>query len=96
MHFQVAHKKTKTEARQKVKDALEAARPQLKGQAEIKEERWEGDTFHFVVDLQGKQVTGTLVVTDSEFVIDAKLPLLWRLFEGRIEKEIAKQVAGLK
>ncbi|OGG60767.1 hypothetical protein A2765_01480 [Candidatus Kaiserbacteria bacterium RIFCSPHIGHO2_01_FULL_56_24] len=96
MHFQISHTKTKTEAKQKVKDAIEGARPHMKEQVVVKEERWDGDTFHFLVDLQGKQVTGTLLVTDTDFIIDAKLPLLWRLFEGRIEKEIAKQVAGLR
>ncbi len=30
-----------------------------------------------------------------QYVLDAKLPLLWRMFEGRIESEIAKQVKSL-
>ena len=76
----------------KAKEALEHARPQLKGNGTITEERWDGSTFHFAADLQGKTVTGTLAVTDTDFVIDAKLPLMWRLFEGRIEKMILEQV----
>ena len=96
MHFKIPHKKTKTEAKQRVKDALEEARPHMQGQVEIKEEKWEGDTFHFVVNVQGKEVTGILEVTDMDFVLNAKLPLLGRMFEGRIEKEILKQVAALK
>lgn len=96
MHFKAPHKKTKTEAKQRVKDALEEARPHMHGQVEIIEEKWEGDTFHFSVNLQGKEVTGTLEVTETDFILDAKLPLLWRMFEGRIEKEIRKQVDALK
>ncbi len=95
MHFKAPHATTKTEATQKVKDAIEAARPHLQGQVEVNEERWEGDTFHFSLNLQGKTVTGTLEVTDTDFILNAKLPLLWRMFEGRIEKEIAKQMAAL-
>jgi hypothetical protein len=96
MHFKVPHKTTKTEAKQRVKDALEQARPHMKGQAEINKEEWQGDTLHFDVNLQGKNVTGTIEITEMEIVMNAKLPLMWRLFEGRIEKEIAKQVAQLR
>lgn len=96
MHFKVPHKTTKTAAKQRVKDALEHARPQMEGQVKINEEAWEGDTFKFSVDLQGKTVTGSLEVTEMDFILNAKLPLMWRLFEGRIEKEIMKQVAAMK
>ena len=96
MHFKIPHKTSKFKAITKVKQALNDARPQMKGHAEITEERWENDTLHFGADLQGKSITGTLVVTDTDFVIDAKLPLMWRLFEGRIEKMIAEQVKQLR
>ena len=66
-------------------------RPHLKDQATVTREDWEGETLNFAAEVQGKTITGTLVVTDTEFVIDAKLPLLWRIFEGRIEKMIAEQ-----
>ena len=95
MHFQIPHKTSKFRAVQKVKQALNGARSQLKDQATISREDWEGETLHFAAEVQGKTITGTLVVTDKEFVIDAKLPLLWRIFEGRIEKMIAEQAKQL-
>jgi hypothetical protein len=48
------------------------------------------------VTLQGKQITGTLAIDDKDFIIDAKLPLLWRLFEGKIERTIAEQVKAMR
>lgn len=93
MNFKIPHNNSKFEATKKVKQALEEARPHLKGQATIDEERWEGTTLHFAATLQGKQITGTLEITDTELVINAKLPLMWRLFEGRIEKMIGEQVS---
>ncbi len=96
MHFKAPHKTTKTAAKQKVKDAIEAARPHMKDQVVINTEEWQGDIFHCDVNLQGKKVTGTLEVTDMDFIVDAKLPLLWRMFEGRIEKEIAKQMEAMR
>ncbi len=95
MHFKVPHKTSKLQALVKVKQALNDAKPMMKDQATIDEERWEGDTLHFAATLQGKQITGTLEVTDTDFVIDAKLPLLWRMFEGKIEQMIAEQTKGL-
>ncbi len=95
MHFKIAHKTTKTEATQRVKDALEEARPHLKDEVIINSEKWENSTLHFDVSLKGKNITGTMEVTESDFVLNAKLPLMWRIFEGMIEKEIAKQVQML-
>lgn len=96
MHIQVPHKKLKSEARQKIKDAIEEARPHMQGQVEVTKEEWQGDTLAFAVKVQGKEITGTLEVTESDFVLDAKLPLMWRIFEGRIQKEVAKQVEQMR
>lgn len=96
MHFAVPHKTNKIAALTKVKKALQEGRSQLADMASIEEERWDGDTLHFAATLQGKNITGTLQVTDQEYVIDAKLPLLWRMFEGRIEKMISEQVKSLE
>lgn len=95
MHIAIPHKTARQKAVEKVKDALEKGRAQIAEHAKIGEERWEGDTLHFSVDLQGKTITGTLAVEDADYVLDAKLPLLWRMFEGRIEAEISRQVGRL-
>ena len=97
MHIQIPHKSTKFQAGQKVRDAIQHARPMAKEHnVTIDEERWEGNTLHFSITLQGKQITGTLVIDDKDFIIDAKLPLLWRLFEGKIERTIAEQVQAMQ
>jgi hypothetical protein len=96
MHLVIPHKADKISALTKVKQALQHGKSQMGEYATIDEERWEGNTLHFAATLQGKQVTGTLEVTDKDFVIDAKLPLLWRMFEGRIEKMIAEQVKSME
>ncbi len=95
MHFKIPHKTTKVLAILKVKQALDAARQQLKDHATIEKEEWQGDMLHFAANLKGKTITGTLEVTDTDFVIDAQLPLLWRIFEGKIESMIAEQVKQL-
>jgi hypothetical protein len=84
-----------TEAIAKVKESLMAARPQMAGQVEIEKEEWSGNTLNFAFTAQKQHITGTLVVEDKDFVIDAKLPLMLRMFEGRIEKMLGEQVQKL-
>ncbi len=95
MNFKIPHKTSQILALKKVREALEHARPQLKGHATIQEETWKDYTLSFAVTVEGKSITGTMEVTDTDYVINARLPLLWRLFEGRIEKMIAEQVKQL-
>lgn len=95
MHLQIPHKSNKIAAITKIKRALQDGKSQMPKEVSIDDERWEGETLHFGVTLQGKQVAGTLLVTDTELVIDAKLPLLWRIFEGKIEKMISEQIKAI-
>ena len=96
MHLQIPHKTTAQAAVKRVKDGLSENRAQINQNAKITEERWDGDTFYFAVEVQGKEITGTLTITDTDYIVDAKLPLLWRMFEGRIQAEVEKQVKAMQ
>jgi hypothetical protein len=95
MQVTIPHKFTKDEAMSRVKLALTDAKKKLEGQGSIDEERWEGDTLHFAVSGQGQNISGTLTVTDKEFDLYAKLPLMLKLFEGRIEAAIKEQAGKM-
>lgn len=95
MHLQIPHKFSQAQAVERVKKGLIEARPHMKDQVVIEKEEWDGNTLNFAFVAQKQKITGTLVVTDKEFVVDAKLPLMWRLFEGKIEKTIQEQVKGM-
>lgn len=97
MQITIPHKFTKTEALTRVKQALDQARSQVGEQATITEERWEGDTLHFAFSGQGQAISGTFTVGDTAFDLDAKLPLMMRMFEGKIKAAIeqhAQQMLG--
>lgn len=96
MHIEIPHKLSKTQAAAQVKKGLEEARPKIGEQATIEQEEWVDDTLNFAVTVQGNSISGSLAVEDGKFILDAKLPLLWRVFEGRIKKAIEEQVAQLK
>jgi hypothetical protein len=96
MHIKIPHKGTKDAAKAQIEKMLADGRAQFKDQVAIHEERWEGDALHFDLTAQGQRISGTLLVEDAQFVLDAKLPLMLRLFEGRIEREVAEQVRKLQ
>ncbi|HUD02612.1 MAG TPA: polyhydroxyalkanoic acid system family protein [Candidatus Paceibacterota bacterium] len=96
MHLDIPHKFTsKAEAAARVKSALIEMRPHLGDKAKIEKEEWVGDTLNFVADIQGQHISGTLEVRDAVFDINAKLPLVMRMFEGRIEKALKEQTAQM-
>lgn len=92
MHFEVPHKFTQVEAISRVKNALVEGKKQVGDQLTVEKEEWEGNKLNFAFTAQKQHITGTLVVEEKQFIIDAKLPLMLRMFEGRIEKMIAEQV----
>jgi len=96
MHIKVPNKGSKSETVTRIKQAIEEARPKMGDQATIHEERWEGDVLHFDVTAQGQRISGTLTVEDDALVVDAKLPLMLRFFEGKIEREIQKRIAEMQ
>jgi hypothetical protein len=95
MHIELPHNTTKDSAVARVKQGLIQARPHMAGQVKIDKEEWNNSMLTFAFTAQGKQVNGTLRVTDKDFIVDAKLPLLWRIFEGKIEKMVKEQAAGM-
>jgi len=48
--------------------------------------RWDGDT----VRIEHSNVTGTVEVSDSEVVIDARLGFFLSMFQHRVEEEIGR------
>ena len=95
MHLQIPHQFSQGEATQRIKQALDEARPKLGDKAKIEEERWEGNILHFAFTAEGQHITGQLDVQDNAFVVDAKLPFMLRLFEGQIEKAVQQQASQM-
>lgn len=93
MHIKIPHQFSQAQATARVKQALAEAKPQLKDKVVVEEERWEGNTLHFAFTAERQRITGTLAVGKAEFELNAKLPLMLKLFEGKIERAIKEQVA---
>src|SRR3954463_11401299 len=95
MQIKLKHNQTRDQAVAHIKKAINEHRADILKNAEDIEERWEDNVLHFAATIQGQHISGTLTVLDHEFGIDVTLPLMLRMFEGRIKKEIEKQASGL-
>jgi hypothetical protein len=92
MKVSIPHKLSEVEAVTRVRKILHDSRAKLAEHLTDVEEKWEGSTLHFAFTAQKQHISGTLEVRDRVFNIYAKLPLMMRLFEGKIQKMILEQV----
>lgn len=91
MKVSIPHKQTQIEAITHIKRILNESRSQMAAHlADVKEE-WQGNVLSFAFTAQKQRISGTLEVRDHSFELDAKLPLMMRLFEAKIEKMIQEE-----
>jgi hypothetical protein len=95
MKVSIPHKLSQIEAITRVKKILNESRSKLAEHLTDVEEKWEGNVLNFAFTAQKQHISGTLEVKDKVFNLNARLPLMMRLFEGRIEKMILEQAKGL-
>lgn len=91
MQLKIPHSFSRQEAVARVERLLLEAKPKLANTVMVEEERWEGDVLHFAFTTQGQSISGQLEVKEKEYELNAKLPFMMRMFEGKIEKMIAEQ-----
>ena len=95
MRIAVPHHTSKEFARSKVDQRLGQLLSQFGGHAEEIEHEWLGDTMRFKGKARGLPIEGTVDVTDREVVIDAKLPLMAKMFEGRIRQAVEREADAM-
>lgn len=95
MRITVPHNTSKANARQLVEKRLDDLQRQYGSQASDIDKNWNGDTLAFEVKARGFTGKGTVEITDSEVILDGKLPLLARPFEPRIKAAVEQEAAQL-
>jgi hypothetical protein len=95
MRIAVPHNTSKHVARGKVDQRLGQLLAQFGGHADEIEHEWSGDTMRFKGKARGISVQGTVEITDAAIVIDAKLPLVAKLFEGRIREAVQREADAM-
>jgi putative polyhydroxyalkanoate system protein len=95
MRVTVPHNTDKATARRRVDARLQQLLAQYGTYINDVDQRWEGDRLLFSGSARGFKANGTLEVTDSEVIIDGKLPLIARPFEPRIKSTIEREAAAM-
>ena len=95
MRIAVPHHTSKDVARGKVDQRLGQLLSQFGDHAEEIEHEWLGDTMRFKGKARGLAVEGTIDVTDAEIILDAKLPLVAKMFEGRIREAVEREAGAM-
>jgi hypothetical protein len=57
--------------------------------------QWEGDRLVFSGTAKGFKASGSIEITDSEAIIDGKLPLIAKPFESRIKSTIEREAESM-
>lgn len=95
MHIAVPHHTDRETARRRVEQRLDQLLAQYQHYLSDHEKSWNGDTLHFSGSARGFKANGTVEVTDSEVIIDGKLPLIAKPFEPRIKNTIEREAAAM-
>lgn len=95
MKISVPHHTTKENARRIVEQRLASLQQQYGNQADDFDHSWTGDTLYLAAKARGIHVKGTVEITDSEVIIDGKLPLLAMPFESRIRHTVEKEAESM-
>lgn len=95
MRIEVPHHTTRQNARARVEEKLAQLLSQFGGRAEEMKHEWQGDTLRFKGRARGLAVEGTVEVTDSEVVIDGKLPMIAKMFEPKIREAVLREADSM-
>jgi putative polyhydroxyalkanoate system protein len=91
MRIAVPHRTTKENARRIVERRMAELERQYGQYASDVDKTWNGDRLDFGFKAKGFSGKGTVEITDSEVIIDGKLPLLAKPFEPRIRSTIERE-----
>jgi len=95
MRVTVNHNTTKENARQIVEKRLDELQRQYGHYASNVQKDWQGDRLDFEVKARGFTGKGTVEITDSEVIIDGKLPLIAKPFESRIKSTLEQEATDM-
>ncbi len=95
MRIAVPHNTTRDRARKIVDERLRHAEQQYGHYANDLDYEWHGDTLHLAFKAKGIHAKGTVEITETDIVIDGKLPLIAKPFESRIRNTVEREAESI-
>ena len=91
MRVTVPHHTTRNEARKIIDRRLGELLAQHGHHLSESKTNWSGDRLDFSGKARGFSASGSIEITDSEVIVDGKLPLIARPFEPRVRNTIERE-----
>lgn len=88
MRVSFDHHSTREVVRGKLEEAIGKALDIGGGQITQVQYAWVGDKLDFSFAVMSKTIKGTADVTDTEIIVDAGIPLMFRPVEGKVKSRI--------
>ena len=95
MRIVVPHHTTRAAARKRVEEKFSQLLGEYGQHADDADHHWTGDTLMFRGKAKGFTIEGSVEVTDTEVILDGKLPLLARAFEPKIRQTVEREAARI-
>ncbi|HKB80914.1 MAG TPA: polyhydroxyalkanoic acid system family protein [Thermoanaerobaculia bacterium] len=95
MRIAIPHNTDKSIARRKIDARLHELLGTYGGYLSEVDHRWEGDRLVLSGKAKGMKASGTVDITDTEVIIDGKVPLIAKPLEPRIKSTIEREAAAL-
>jgi len=95
MRIAVPHHTTADRARKIVEERLHGLEGQYGKYANDLEHEWHGNTLHFGFKAKGISGKGTVEITDTDIILDGKLPLIAKPFESRIRSTVEREAESM-
>jgi putative polyhydroxyalkanoate system protein len=95
MRLTVPHNTDRDTARRKIDARMQELLGQYGGYLNDVQQHWEGDCLVFSGSARGFKTNGTVEITDTEVIIDGKLPLMAKPFEPRIKNTIEREASAM-
>ena len=89
------HGSTREVARDKIETLLPSLMERFGDRLSDIKHDWRGDDLGFSFQASGFNVSGTVSVSDTDLLLDLRLPLAARLFEGKIRSAVEDELDRL-
>jgi putative polyhydroxyalkanoate system protein len=87
----IPHQLGREEAKRRINELASNFQNQAGGIFKGVEQRWDGDSLHFVVGAAGQSISGTAHVAEQTVNLDIALPWMLSLLAGTVKKQIEQQ-----
>lgn len=95
MKVAVPHHTTPAKAKKIIEQRLRAAEKQYADKADDLDYQWNGYILHIAAKARGFSLKGTLEITETDVIVDGRLPLLAMPFESKIRHAVEKEAESM-